>query len=302
MRGAVNPGAGCLAPGLRFAKTEDCRYNAGSAAIRMRIAQGSLMKKRLIVLAAVVLVWAGVACSLSQLGPEKQGRTTLLPPVATRTPKPTFTATATWTPTLAPTNTPTPTSTSTPTPLPTNTLPPTNTPPPTDTPVSTATPTLIPTLTDTPPPTHTPTATVKPTPKPKPSPTKTPTPKPTNTPPPPFTGKIVRGHPHCGGYAGVTGLTKHANGAGYPGVAVGVWGGAWGGRVSISEADGKYEVPLSDLPPGHYFVAVVRLETCGQRDGQPTAIDCQRLSNVLEVTVTEFCEVNRVTEVDFTGP
>ena len=95
----------------------------------------------------------------------------------------------------------------------------------------------------------------------------------------------------------------HANGAPYPGVAIGVWSDAWQGRVGISEADGKYEVPLSDLPPGHFKVAVVKLETCTQRDGQPTAIDCQRLSNVVTgVTVTEHCEVNRVTEIEFVGP
>jgi hypothetical protein len=86
-------------------------------------------------------------------------------------------------------------------------------------------------------------------------------------------------------------------------VAIGVWSADWQGRVGISEADGKYEVPLSDQAPGHYNVAVVRLETCGQRDGLPTAVDCQRLSAVISgVTVTELCEVNRVTEIDFTGP
>lgn len=256
------------------------------------------MNKRLIVLAAVVLIWAGTACSLSQLAPDQEARTTVVAPLATRTSQPTFTATATATQTDVPSPTPTPTSTPSPTPPPTNTQPPTQTPPPTNTPP----PTQTPTVTNTPLPTNTPTATVKPTQRPTRRPTNTPVPRPTNTPPPPFSGSIVRGHPHCGGYAGVTGQIKHANGAGYPGVSVGAWGAEWGGRIGISEADGKYEIPLSDLPPGHYFVAVVRLETCGQRDGQPTAIDCQRLSNVLEVTVTEFCEVNRVTEVDFNGP
>jgi hypothetical protein len=85
-------------------------------------------------------------------------------------------------------------------------------------------------------------------------------------------------------------------------VAVGVWSNLWAGRVGVSEADGKVEVTLSDLPPGHYKVAVVKLQTCGQRDGQPTAVDCQRLSNVVEVTVTEYCEVNRVTDMEFWGP
>ncbi len=69
-----------------------------------------------------------------------------------------------------------------------------------------------------------------------------------------------------------------------------------------SEADGKYDLPLTDVPFGKYHVAVVRLETCSQRDGLPTAVDCQRLSAPVEVTVTEDCNVNRVTEVDFIGP
>jgi hypothetical protein len=49
-------------------------------------------------------------------------------------------------------------------------------------------------------------------------------------------------------------------------------------------------------------VAAVRLDTCAQQGGQATAVGCQRLSNVVKVTVTEDCEVNRVSEVDFTGP
>lgn len=101
----------------------------------------------------------------------------------------------------------------------------------------------------------------------------------------------------------MTGQVLHANGAPYPGVAVGVWSDAWDGRVSISELNGKYEVPLSDLPPGHYKVAVVKLETCTMRGDDPTARDCQRLSNVITgVTVTEDCNVNRVTEIEFRGP
>lgn len=97
----------------------------------------------------------------------------------------------------------------------------------------------------------------------------------------------------------------HASGAPYPGVAVGVWSDAWQGRVSVSEGDGKFELPLSDVPPGTFRVAVVRLETCGQRDGLPTAVDCQRRSNEVPVTTTEDCtgaDANQVTEVDFRGP
>jgi hypothetical protein len=100
----------------------------------------------------------------------------------------------------------------------------------------------------------------------------------------------------------VTGMVKHAGGAPYPGVAIGVWSNAWVGRVGISQADGKFDVPLTDLPPGGFSVAVVRLESCPQQDGQATAIDCQRLSNVLKITVTEDCNVNKVTEVEFSGP
>jgi hypothetical protein len=97
-------------------------------------------------------------------------------------------------------------------------------------------------------------------------------------------------------------MVKHAGGSPYPGVAVGVWSPTWVGAVGISQADGKFDVPLTNVPPGEYSVAVVRLETCAQQDGQPTAIECQRLSNVLKVTKTEHCNVNQVTEVSFQGP
>jgi hypothetical protein len=145
--------------------------------------------------------------------------------------------------------------------------------------------------------------TPKPTNTPKAKPTSTPVRKPTNTPPPPFSGTIVRNYPHCGGYAGVTGHVFHGNGAPYAGAAVGVWSDTWQGRVGVSEADGKYDVPLTDVPPGHFRVAVVKLDTCVLLDGQPTAVNCKRLSNVIsDVTVTEDCTVNRVTEIDFRGP
>ncbi len=88
-------------------------------------------------------------------------------------------------------------------------------------------------------------------------------------------------------------------------MAIGVWSDAWYGLVSLSEADGKYEVPLTNLPAGKFKVAVVKLETCGLQDGYPTAAGCQRLSDVVEVATTDHCTgdgANQVTEVDFTGP
>lgn len=250
------------------------------------------MNKRFVVLAIIVLVWALLACSIAQFRPERQARATSTP---TRTPKPTFTATST------PTNTPVPSPTPTPSNTPTITPIATDTPLPTDTP----TPTLTPTVTDTPLPTNTPlppTATPRPTARPPARPTNTPVPQPTKPPPPPFTGKIIRGYPHSGGYAGVTGQVKHASGDPFADVAVGAWSDAWQGWVTTSEPNGKYEISLTNVPFGKYYVAVVRLETCGQRDGLPTAVDCRRLSNVVEITVTEDPNVNRVTEVDFIGP
>jgi hypothetical protein len=104
----------------------------------------------------------------------------------------------------------------------------------------------------------------------------------------------------------VTGLVKRANGAPYSGVAVGVWSDAWVGHVSVSEPNGKYELPLSGLPPGTFRVAVVKQDTCSQQDGRTTASNCVVLSNIIEnVTTTENCEgdgANQVTEIDFVGP
>ena len=64
----------------------------------------------------------------------------------------------------------------------------------------------------------------------------------------------------------------------------------------MSKADGKYDVLLSSVPFGEYQVAVVKFETCAQQSGLPTAIECQRLSNVVKVTGSEECTVIRVTE------
>jgi hypothetical protein len=250
------------------------------------------MNKRLIILFVMILIWALAACSLSQFGPRQEARITATP---TRTSKPTFTATATPTRTLTPSSTPRPTATSTPTPIPTDTPPPTATPPPSLTPTETLTPL----------PTSTPTITPVPTRRPTARPTNTPVPKPTNTPPPPFTGKIVRGYTNCGA-RGITGQVKHANGSPYPGVAIGVWTDVWQGRVAVSEPSGKFELALGDVPPGTFKVAAVKLQSCTLRDGLPTAVDCQRISNVIDnVVTTEKCEgagANQITEIEFVGP
>ena len=245
--------------------------------MKRRIVRGSI---------ALVLLWALVACSLTQLIPGREARVTATP---TRTLNPTFT----------------PTSTATLTPLPSFTPTPSNTP--TDTPLPSDTPTItpIPSDTATPLPTAIPSATARPTSRPTSRPTNTPVPKPTKTPAPAFTGKIVRGIVRCDGYAAVTGHVKHSGGTAFAGVAVGVWSDLWAGAVSVSQADGKYDVNLTNLPAGTYQVAVVKLETCQQRDGLPTAVDCQRLSLPLGVTKTENCTgsgANQVSEVDFTGP
>jgi hypothetical protein len=131
-------------------------------------------------------------------------------------------------------------------------------------------------------------------------------PRPTDTPAPPFTGRIIRGYTNCSGYSGVTGFVRHASGDPYAGVAVGVWSDGWEGRVSESEANGKYELPLTDIPPGAFTVAVVRLETCSQQGGRTTAKNCQTISNIVGgVFTTENCEgegANQVTEIEFVGP
>lgn len=104
----------------------------------------------------------------------------------------------------------------------------------------------------------------------------------------------------------MTGLVRHAGGAPYPGVAVGVWSDGWAGHVTVSEANGKYEIPLTGLPPGKYRVAVVRIETCSEQDGRTTAANCTLLSNIVgDVITTQYCQgegANQVTEIDFAGP
>jgi hypothetical protein len=101
-------------------------------------------------------------------------------------------------------------------------------------------------------------------------------------------------------------MVKHANGSPYPGVAIGVWSDTWQGRVAISEPSGKFELPLGDLPPDTFMVAAVKLQTCKLRDGLPTAIDCQRISNIVDnVVTTEKCTgpgANQITTIEFSGP
>ena len=257
------------------------------------------MRGRIVVVGIIFACWAVIALLLSDFSPLRVVRIT---PTPTRTPKATFTATAIPTQTLTPSPTPVPPDT------------PTASPVPSSTPLPTATPTTAPTVTDTATPLPSQTATASststaspaPTARPTSPPVDTPLPKPTNTPAPPFKGQIVQGFTHCGGYAGVTGFVKHPDGAGFPGIAVGVWSDAWQGNVSVSEASGKYDVDLSGLPAGTYRAAVVRIETCSQQEGRFTAINCQQLSNVVDnLRTTEHCEgdgANQVTKVDFVGP
>jgi hypothetical protein len=251
------------------------------------------MKTRLIIVAAIVLIWIFLAVSISLIWP-RQGADEIA--AATRTPMPTFTATATPTDTSTPSPTPTPTHTPTSTPTFTNTPPATDTPVPTDTPTSTATP----------PPTDTPTAAPTSPPQPTSPPPKPPTPKPTSTPALPFAGTVVGNWPNCG-TKGVWGFVKTANGSPYPGVRVGVWSDAWAGRVSgPSEADGKYTVLLNDVPAGAFKVAVVNADTCGTYAGFLTADRCDHLSKPIEVTLNEIYECENEgtvqwSQVDYTG-
>jgi hypothetical protein len=250
------------------------------------------MRTRLLILGAIVLLWAIAACSLSQL--ERQ-RTVLVTVAPTRTPKPTYTATATPRPTLTASPTPTPSNTPRPT------LRPTDTPQPTVTP----SPTLSPTASYTPPPTPVPTDTPRPTPRPTRRPTNTAVPQPTRTPSPPFTGTIVSGSIRCDGYRGVEGHVKHGDGSAYPGVAIGIWSDAWSGIVTTSEPNGKYAFNLMNLPPGKFKLAVVTYETCALQGELRTANACQRQSGIVEITLTENCtgsNANQVSLVDFTGP
>ena len=156
------------------------------------------------------------------------------------------------------------------------------------TPLPTANPTLRP-------------ATATATRKPAATRTKTPTPKPTNTLSPPFTGKIVKVYARCDGHYAVTGFATQASKSAYPGVSVGVWSDTWGGEVKVTEDSGKFDVVLMGMPFGKYYAAVVEPGTCQL----PSAVGCQRRSNVLEVTITEKCSgsgANQVTELSFVGP
>ena len=101
------------------------------------------------------------------------------------------------------------------------------------------------------------------------------------------------------------GHVLHGNGAPYGDVAVGVWSAEWDGAVTVSEPNGKYELRLNHVPPGAFQVAVVQFDTCGQRDGDATARDCKKLSNVVGMVTTESCTgdgASQVTEIEFSGP
>jgi hypothetical protein len=117
---------------------------------------------------------------------------------------------------------------------------------------------------------------------------------------------MLQGYTNCSGLKEVRGFVWHSKGEPYAGAAIGVWSDAWAGNVSLSEANGKFDVSLTALPAGSFKVAVVKLETCSQQDGRPTASNCQILSNIIDnVITTDNCEgdgANQVTEVEFTGP
>lgn len=90
---------------------------------------------------------------------------------------------------------------------------------------------------------------------------------------------------------GVWGYVQTESGAPYPGVRIAVWSDAWVGRLSgPAEADGKYTVLLSDVPPGEYKVAVVDANTCNTREGELTAEYCTRLSETIRVTLYDIYE------------
>jgi hypothetical protein len=97
----------------------------------------------------------------------------------------------------------------------------------------------------------------------------------------------------------------HANGAAFPGVAIGVWSDTWVGNVAQSEASGKYEVSLTGLPDGTYKVAVVTWETCTEQEGRRTAHKCQLQSEIVTIVNNQDCnaaDASQVTVIDFIGP
>ena len=103
----------------------------------------------------------------------------------------------------------------------------------------------------------------------------------------------------------MTGKVLHAGGAPFPGIAIGVWADTWVGQVSQSEADGKFELSLTGLPPGRFKVAVVKWETCTEQEERRTAVNCELRSNVVEIVTTEHCTgagASQVTEINFIGP
>lgn len=98
---------------------------------------------------------------------------------------------------------------------------------------------------------------------------------------------------------------KHASGDPYADVAVGVWSDEWSGNVTRTEPNGKFSLPLRNVPLGRFWVAVVQFETCGQQGDVRTAVDCQRHSNLVEITITEHCVgagASNSAVVEFVGP
>ncbi len=103
----------------------------------------------------------------------------------------------------------------------------------------------------------------------------------------------------------MTGKVLHASGDPFPGIAIGVWAETWVGTVSQSEADGKFELSLTGLPPGTFKVAAVRWDTCSEQEGRRTAVNCRLESNVVEIVTTANCTgagASQVTEMNFVGP
>ena len=230
------------------------------------------MRNRVVILlVAITLIVAMVACSTGSLLARKAEATS----TPTKTPKPTFTATLEPTATPVPTDTPTPTPTATFTPL------------PTDTPV--------PTDTETPVPTDTPKPTRKPTARP-PAPTAKPTnkPAPPNTPAPQYAFRMTlqQNWPNCG-TSGIKVFFKNRSGGPYAGMQFAVYaGGVCVGLSSwANQMDGSTDFILSNDGPraGNWEVQAVETD-----DGSTS---CSAITNVASAritvtTVAEPCDTN----------
>ena len=177
------------------------------------------MKNRVVILmAAITIVAAMLACSTGRLVSRREGPTA----TPTKTPKPTFTVTLT--PTL--------------TPIPTDTPQPTLTPFPTDTPAPTATFTPLPTdtpivPTDTPVPAPTARPTSRPRPRPTATPKPPPKPQPTQAPQYAWTGQVSNTFQNCG-LTRVFGFTLANNGGLAGDIWVHYWADGWNGAWAKS--------------------------------------------------------------------